>query len=224
MVPHLRYLEMHLRNPRKTTEGLACLMVVYLTMISWREAHAEVPARLVELLYELHAQQWNAISQRNFQHVEGVPFRPVMGSPAVENCGSEYLEHRSDTSVLRLRFARRGGECPEMLDLVSLTTQLKSRSDAELLRSSAIVQLRAGGIPMTEDGKFTFKWRSRDSRERYDLTASLRARGTNTEVVITLRHEPVEPDSVDYLPFERGFMGCDSARPDSGVKERMPKE
>jgi len=126
--------------------------------------------------------------------------------PQADGDGASVYYERNETSwKLLLRF---DGNPKPHLASVTYRWNAEDAGLAEKLRAAVIYALKPGGLPVIDTDSFTFKWRSLDSRTLFDLALRLTKEGTSTRLYATLRHTAVEPKSVDYLPFEKGFMGC----------------
>jgi len=133
-----------------------------------------------------------------------------------DRCGAEVDTFKiagDRNGTLRLRFEPLDGQaaaenCSRYLFSVRYDAVFDLGADAEAARMSIVAALRAGGAPEVNDTtRWQFRWRSLDSRTRFELSAAV-SHKERYVATIFLQHADVQPAAVDYLPFEKGYMGC----------------
>lgn len=138
----------------------------------------------------------------------------VMTTPAesLKDCDGTYFVFKSaeGDAELRVRFDSQPS-CVRVLTTVTLSSKFEDMTSAERERVSLIDKLKLGGLPTIHEDSFRYLWRSNDSHTRYDLSLRVASELGAYHLNLRLVHEDVQPKDVDYSPFERGFMGCNSS-------------
>jgi hypothetical protein len=104
------------------------------------------------------------------------------------------------------RVFNKGQPCRTRLRAIRVEVMLEPH-DAELLRVKLIEAVGATGNVSPDFAEY--QWRSDDSRTKNVLTTSIAmdTMHAHRKVLITkLRHMTVDPDTVDGLPFHKGYF------------------
>lgn len=123
--------------------------------------------------------------------------------------GSTYMKSSSGRNLISFEFEKAlddGGRCSTRLRAIRADVVINTR-EAELLRLRVIEEVAAAGAVVSDLSEY--QWRSDDSRTKHVLTAAISAEtlGNNTKMLsIKLRHIPVMPETVDGLPFRKGYF------------------
>lgn len=166
-------------------------------------------------LIAIHRRDWSNIdvesvlrSQPNYKRVDAeIPEGSRYRSGVCD--GSSYLIHETSVVYVRFEFEQfaRGQSCGTRLRAATVE-QLVPATEAERLRIELLRDLRAAG-PVV-GAPYEYHWRSNDSRVKFVLTLFAESSGASADgavrLVAKLRHLTVSPDSVDTLPFERGYF------------------
>jgi hypothetical protein len=110
-------------------------------------------------------------------------------------CGSltmDFVEHLSS------------GICVDELRGLNASVVVSNGESSSLATGLFLVSLKPGGIPIASRGGERYDWRSLDSKTHFVLET--RTDSEDRKVSIVLYHLNVNPETVDYLPFERGTM------------------
>lgn len=176
-----------------------------------------------DVILTLHAMDWRQATPAEVAAV--LPFKvspreavyPSDSPYRAECTGSLYLiaEERGVWS-LSIEFERElvKDRCVDVLTSVGFEATT-SHAMANEIQGRAASAVKATGAQVSPQAT-EYKWRSADSRTRFDLFTSVVAKtkprpNTLARLKVILSHDAVIPSDVDDLPFEKGFM-CSSAR------------
>jgi hypothetical protein len=121
--------------------------------------------------------------------------------------GSTFLQNKVNSNSISFEFDRipaNTNSCETRLRAITIEITLSS-SDAEFLRVRLIDAVAAAGGIAPDLSEY--QWRSDDSRVRYVLTTSVaKQHGGKETLWAKLRHIPASPETVDGLPFHKGYF------------------
>jgi hypothetical protein len=173
--------------------------------------------RTSTVISTLHQLDWSGVRPEDLERRSGISFkRHALKAPDANEACAEiiYLTARDARGgMITMEFdpSLHKGEC--RLSLYAATFEMTlPHTEAQLERSTFVVQLRPGGTEGCDIETSTYSWRSLDSRVRFDLKIVVRplvavvGPSTATKLTVRLTHTNVEPASVDHLPFEKGVF------------------
>jgi hypothetical protein len=203
-----------------TKSGASVVFTALFVLASTPPLIAQGPCRFAasfpDTLLELHKKDWSGVSLNAVESVIGLRLIPEDGASSNNCVGSIFAVAEGASSACRFtaefeRNSAPGHGCFWALSRVSILVVTPMRV-AEPLRARVLTLLRPGGRSYGEGADVEFQWRATDSRQRYDLFASVTALAepatpsTSAKIKVILAHDAVEPTDVDHLPFEKGYF------------------
>lgn len=198
-------------------------MLLLLISFAAERGHRYVtPSELARVLSAIHDVDWTEATEEDLQKLVPVTLtRSVAQIPAdsiyrMYRCtDSVYLTYETANCSITLAFSKRPTDsagCTTTLDMIRSEIEAPT-TDAEAVRLAIIAALRAAGDMR---GDFSeYQWRSDDSHTRFILEFDLmggRESGLK-RLNIRLSHVQVQPETVDNLPFHKGYFPPKCSKP-----------
>jgi hypothetical protein len=174
----------------------------------WSEIHRQISV--------IHSLDWSGLSADNIQPMVPLVLKRIEADVPKDSqyrfgsCeGSTYMQAGSSGNRISFEFDKvldSKRRCKTRLRALGVDIILDSR-EAEISRLRIIEGLSAAGSVGADSSEY--QWRSDDSLTKNVLTTSISSgeAGNHRKILsIKLRHIPVSPETVDGLPFHKGYF------------------